>query len=152
MSGYQPSRRSLRPAVVDYYFDADVLGLAHVVAAIRPDSTYPGDPGLTIARRVRPPCPITTPKTPDLKWIPEVAGRGWTIITRDRRITRRPGELQAIREHQGKLFVIASDEPLAKWGQLEVLLRRWRDIERIAQMAGPFAYAITRSATTRIPL
>jgi hypothetical protein len=34
-----------RPATVRFYFDADVLGVAKVVAALRSDVTYPGDRG-----------------------------------------------------------------------------------------------------------
>ena len=70
-----------RPAVVRFYLDADVLGLAHVVAALRNDATYPGNPGATIKRRERPPCPVTDPAARDDVWIPEVASRGW-LITR----------------------------------------------------------------------
>jgi hypothetical protein len=50
-----------RPATIRFYFDADVLGVAKVVAALRHDVTYPGDPGTTIHRRIRPACPVTTP-------------------------------------------------------------------------------------------
>jgi hypothetical protein len=35
----------VRPVRVRFYVDADVLGLAKVLAAIRPDVTDPGDPG-----------------------------------------------------------------------------------------------------------
>jgi hypothetical protein len=35
----------IKPAEVRYYIDADILGLARVLAALRPDVTYPGDPG-----------------------------------------------------------------------------------------------------------
>lgn len=35
----------MRPAVVRFYFDADVLGLAHTICRLRNDCTYPGDPG-----------------------------------------------------------------------------------------------------------
>jgi hypothetical protein len=38
----------VKPAVVRYYFDADILGLAKVVAGLRTDITYPGDPGVVI--------------------------------------------------------------------------------------------------------
>jgi hypothetical protein len=37
--------RSAKPATVRFYFDADILGLAKVVAPLRYDATYPGDPG-----------------------------------------------------------------------------------------------------------
>jgi hypothetical protein len=41
MSGTTPPKG--RPARVRYYFDADILGLAKVVAGLRHDVTYPGD-------------------------------------------------------------------------------------------------------------
>lgn len=52
-----------KPAVVRFYLDADVLGLAHVVAGLRNDATYPGDPGAVIKRRQRSACPITDQAT-----------------------------------------------------------------------------------------
>jgi hypothetical protein len=65
-----------RPADVCFYLDADVLGLAKVIAGLRFDATFPGDLGATIHRHERPPCPISDPATPDRTWIPEVAERG----------------------------------------------------------------------------
>ena len=63
-----------RLAVVRFYVDADVLGLA--LARIRGEVTYPGDPGGPVkGGRHRPPCPITTTATPDTEWIQEVARR-----------------------------------------------------------------------------
>jgi hypothetical protein len=75
-----------RPAIVRFYLDADVLGLAKVLAALRPDVTYPGDAGATIRRRARPPCLITSTAVKDTVWIPTVTAQGWIIVTRDRRI------------------------------------------------------------------
>lgn len=68
-----------RLAAVRFYFDADVLGLAHVVAGLRSDATYPGDPGAVIKRRERPACPIADPAARDDVWIPQVATLGWLI-------------------------------------------------------------------------
>lgn len=83
--------RPWKPAVVRFYFDADVLGLAKVLVQVRADVTYPGDPGGTLHRRTRPACPITTTAVKDDVWIPQVASLGWLIITRDSRIARNPG-------------------------------------------------------------
>ena len=41
----------VKPAQVDFYVDADVLGLARVLARLRSDVTYPGDPGAEIHKR-----------------------------------------------------------------------------------------------------
>jgi hypothetical protein len=79
-----------RPATVRFYFDADILGLGKTLARLRPDMTYPGDPGDTIHKRARPACPITKTSTLDEDWIPEVARRGWLIMNyRTRRCTLR---------------------------------------------------------------
>jgi hypothetical protein len=43
--------RSAKPADVRFYCDADVLGLAKILAGLRPDVTYPGDPGGIVHRR-----------------------------------------------------------------------------------------------------
>jgi len=55
--------RSAKPAIVRFYFDADVLGLAKILVTLRSDVTYPGDPGGVVHRRARPACPITSPAT-----------------------------------------------------------------------------------------
>ena len=62
-------RRRPRLAEVRYYFDADTLGLAKILAGLRPDVTYPGDPGGMVHQRERPPSPIERVQTPDLEWI-----------------------------------------------------------------------------------
>jgi hypothetical protein len=59
-----------KPAEVRFYIDADLLSLAKHLAHLRPDVTYPGDPGGTVHKRQRPACPITTPAVADHIWIP----------------------------------------------------------------------------------
>jgi hypothetical protein len=137
-----------RPADVRFYFDEDVLGLAKVVATLRPDVTYPGDPGGTVHRRLRPPCPIPL-GSKDPEWIPFVASRGWVIVTRDAAIQRRPAEVAAVRENDARMVVIAGSEARGTWEQLEVLMVNWRRLERWAEEPGPFIYAITRTGTPR---
>src|SRR5690242_2513169 len=80
---------SPRAAQVRIYVDADVLGLGKILAGLRSDVTYPGDPGAVIHKRQRAPCPITSPDVLDTDWIPQVAARGWLIITRDALCRRR---------------------------------------------------------------
>lgn len=121
-----------KPAVVRFYLDADVLGLAHVVAGLRNDATYPGDPGAVIKRRQRPPCPVTDPATRDDVWISEVASRGWLIITRDSRIQQQPAELAAVKANNARMVALSGDEARGTWQQLEVLMRHWREIEALA--------------------
>lgn len=141
-----------RPAQVRFYLDADVLGLAHVVSGLRWDSTYPGDPGAVIKRHERPPCIITSPGVKDPVWIPEVAQRGWLIITRDRRIQDRRAEIHAVREWGAKLLTLASAEATDTWTQLEVLMSQWRHIERLADQPGPFIWTATRTSMREVSL
>jgi hypothetical protein len=153
MSGGTPRSRRTRPAEVRFYFDADILGVARIVASLRPDVTFPGDPGAEVQRRYRGPCPVASTRVPDREWIPIVTARGWAIVTRDRHIRDRPAELAAVLEHGARLFAITSREtPLDTFRILEIVMTRWRDIERIATLPGPFVYAVARGGTSRIPL
>lgn len=104
-----------KPADVRFYFDADVLGLAKVLVQLRPDITYPGDPGGVVHRRRRPACPITSPATLDVDWIPAVAKAGWLIITRDSHIQDHRAEIAAVRENAGKMVALAGREALNTW-------------------------------------
>jgi hypothetical protein len=42
-----------KPAAVRFYLDADILGLAKVLVTLRPDMTYPGDPGGVVRGSLR---------------------------------------------------------------------------------------------------
>ena len=117
-----------KPAIVRFYLDADGLGLAHVVAGLRNDATYPGDPGSVTKRRQRPACPITDPATRDDVWIPEVASRGWLILTRDSRIQQHPAEIAAVKSNNARMVALSGDEARGTWQQLDVLMRHWRAI------------------------
>lgn len=100
--------------------------------------------------RARPPCPITSTGTLDPIWIPQVAAASWTIITRDKKIERKPAERQAVLDYGAKLFAITSPDNLTKWLQLEVVMSRWRDIEALSAQPGPFIYALTRSGHRQV--
>ncbi len=141
-----------KPAVVRFYLDADVLGLAHFVAALRNDATYPGDPGAIIKRRERPPCPITDPATKDDVWIREVASGDWLIITRDSRIQQHSAEIAAVKAENARMVALSGDEARGTWQQLEVLMRHWRAIEALATRSGRFIYTATRSALKAVDL
>jgi PIN like domain len=100
--------RSVRPAVVRYYVDADCLGLAKVLAAVRSDVTYPGDPGGPVkGRRYRVACTIKEVATKDPIWIPETARQGWLAITRDRAIQDNPAEIEAVRDSGARMVAMS---------------------------------------------
>ena len=137
-------------ATVRFYFDADVLGLAHVVCALRPDCTFPGDLGATIKRRVRPACPVASPKVKDPVWIQTVTALNWVIISRDSHIASRPAEIAAVRDHGARLIALSGHDAGTPWEQLEVLLINWRAIERLGASPGPWVYTATRTRLHRV--
>jgi hypothetical protein len=141
----------VKPADVRFYFDQDVLGLAHVIAALRSDCTYPGDPGAVVKKRNRPACPIA-PGAKDPAWIPEVARRGWLIITRDSRIQSHRAEVSAVRDNGARMIALSGDEARSTWHQLEIVMQRWRRLEELLDQPGPFIYTATRTSLKPVNL
>jgi len=130
-----------------------LLGLAKILADLRPDVTYPGDPGgVTRNKRLRPPCTITEPGTLDEIWIPETARQGWLAITRDRHILDHRAEVQAVRDSGARLVNLVSEEALTPFAQLEVVMCQWRRIEALLAETGPFIYSATRTSFRRTQL
>jgi hypothetical protein len=142
----------VKSAEIRFYFDADILGLAHILVRLRSDVTYPGDAGGLVHKRQRPPCPITTVKTEDDVWIPEVTKRGWLVITRDSKIQLRRREIQAVREHGARMVALAGDEAKSTFAQMEVLMCRWRNVVGCLDQQGPFIYSATRTSFRRVSL
>lgn len=144
--------RHYKPATVRFYFDADVLGLAHQIAGLRADATYPGDLGGVVLKRLRPPCPITSPSTKDRDWIPQVTALGWLIITRDARIQEHTAEIAAVRDSGARMVALGSRDARGTFDQLEVFMSRWRAIEACLGEPGPFIYVATRSTFRTVKL
>jgi hypothetical protein len=142
----------VRTASVRFYFDADILGLGKLIASVRPDVTYPGDPGTVLHKRRRPACPIRSPHTDDAVWIPIVARAGWVTITRDRHIQDHRAELAAVRDHRLVMVALSAPEARTTWYQLEVVLCQWRAIEALADSQGPLLYLATRTSLRPVPL
>jgi PIN like domain len=141
-----------KAAQVRIYIDADIRGLGLVIGALRNDVTYPGDPGGLIHKRQRPACPITTTALLDVEWIPQIATRGWLIVTRDNAIIENRNEIAAVRENNARMVALNRHDAANKWGQLEVFMTRWRDIEDLIGQPGPFIWRASRTAMTPIPL
>ncbi|MCY3559911.1 MAG: hypothetical protein OXH20_01870 [bacterium] len=140
----------MKPAVVRFYFDADILGLGRLLASLRADCTYPGDSGSVIHRRERPPCLVTTPDIPDQDWIPLVADAGYLIVTRDRLISRRVAERQAVVQHRARMVVLAARDAQTVWAQLEVVMSQWRRIESLLGRPGPFIVRTSRTTLSDV--
>jgi PIN domain-containing protein len=144
------SASCLSSVAIQYYVDADSLGLAHILVTLRSDVTFPGDLGGAVGGVTRPACPVTSTATKDTVWIPIVAAAQWIIITRDRAIQRRPHELYAVTHSSARMIVISSNEVLTKWHQLEIVMCQWRRIEALGPIAGPWIYTVTRTSMTKV--
>jgi hypothetical protein len=145
--------RPAKPAPVQFYLDADVLGLAKILVQVRGDVTYPGDPGGKVkGGRVRPPCPIADRATRDDVWIPETARRGWLIITRDRHIQEHRAEIAAVKDSGARLVTLAGAEAVDTFHQLEALMCNWRQIMRLLDRPGPFIQIATRTKLRELAL
>ena len=59
-------------------------------------------------------------------------------------------ERDALIAYNAKMFTIASDEKLDVWHQLEILMTRWCDVERLSEERRPFIYALYRTRATRL--
>lgn len=137
---------------IRFYVDADLLGLAKLLVAVRPDVTYPGDPGGTGPDGLsRPPCPVPPPET-DSMWIPTVASQGWIAITRDRHLNSRPAEKEAIIRHRARVIRLDARHQLNKWLELEIVVCQWRRFEELLESDGPWVYLASRTALTRLKL
>jgi hypothetical protein len=76
----------------------------------------------------------------DTDWIPEVAARGWLIITRDSMIAQNRNEVAAVRENKARMVALNQRDAQTKWGQLEVFMTQWRSIEAVISEPGPFIW------------
>ncbi|SCE69576.1 hypothetical protein GA0074696_0284 [Micromonospora purpureochromogenes] len=97
-------------------------GLARVLADLRADVTYPGDPGAIIKRRARPACPVNSPGAKDLDWIPVVSQRGWLILTRDGQIRAHRRELAAVRDNNARMVALSTEHARGTFEQLEIVM------------------------------
>src|SRR5262249_21998856 len=110
------------------------------------------DPGGVLHRRRRPACSVLQPDTRDPVWIPEVARRGWLIVTRDSNIQAHRAEIEAVRENGAKMIALAGKDSIGTWAQLNVIVHHWRRIEQASEEQGPFIYSVTRTSFRAVSL
>ena len=84
--------------------------------------------------------------------LPQVATRGWIIVTRDRNIQDHRAEIGAVHDHSARMVTLHGPEARGTWEQLEIFMSRWRDIERCLDEPGPFIYTVTRTTFRPIEL
>jgi hypothetical protein len=134
---------------IRFYVDADLLGVAKILADLRSDVTYPGDSGGRGPDGFeRPRCPIQ-PGDKDIDWLPQVARAGWIIISRDRHIQHRPAERATLVDSGARMFRLDARHGLNKWQQLEIIVTQWRRFEEMLELPGPWLYMVTRTTVRK---
>jgi hypothetical protein len=87
------------------------------------------------------------PGTKDEIWLEEIGKKGWILITKDRRIRRRPLEIEALKTNNVGAFFL-SGKSMGKWESIKQLVQSWEKIQEIAKNnPRPFAFQINRSGT-----
>jgi hypothetical protein len=122
--------------------DASVpRAVAQARALVRDDVLYPGQAG----------CPIDDPATRDVAWLPVAGAHGWVVLMRDKHIRTRPGERRRLTECGVRAFAMTGAGNHSRWLTLELLVRRWRDIEAVvAAESGPYIYSVTQGGLARL--
>ena len=122
-----------------FYFDASVpRAVPRALALVRGDVRQAGEPG-SPARDWR-----------DEDWLRFAAERGWTVVMRDKRVRRRPGEREALRTDGLRgAFILTGAGNYTQWQVLELLVLRWRGIEgAVVSLTPPFVCSVTRTRVT----
>ena len=90
--------------------------------------------------------------TPDPVWLSEAGLNDWLVVTRDKKIRTRPGELQAITQNNVGCFIVAQKQALSRWDYLKLLTLTLDEMERrFATEARPFIFNIGTTGTlTRV--
>ncbi len=119
-----------------FYFDASIpRAVAQALSLVRDDVLYPGHEG----------CPVEDPATKDIEWLPIAGANEWVVLMRDKRIRTRPGERDRLTESGVRAFVMTGAGNYSRWMTLELLVRRWREIDAvIAAESGPYIYSVTQ--------
>lgn len=81
-----------------------------------------------------------------------MTAQGWLIIARDANIAVNLREVQAVRDAGARMVTLAGAEARSTWEQLEIVMSRWRDIEALLDVPGPFIYSATRTRLRAINL
>lgn len=133
----------MKPRSAEWYFDADTIGVGRILAAAGVRATWPGDDGERRGRPDLPPSPTSRTDVGDEVWIEQVTRAGMVIITRDRRISTRTSEVDAVIASRAKVFALTVTGDNDLWGLVRLVATRWLDIERQSIEPGPFIMSVT---------
>lgn len=121
-----------------WFFDENSIGVAQALQHVRGDITWPGGPGDLVDVGAK-----------DQQWLPVVGREGLIVLTRDKRIRRRPLERQALLDHGVRACFQTTGGQLSLFEQLRVWLRWWIEIEKLVdEHPGPWLASVSRAGVT----
>ncbi len=78
----------------------------------------------------------------DEVWLQYIGKKGMILITRDKKIRKRPSELMAFRENNVGAFILTG-KALGKWREIKQLICAWEEIKALSENTSrPFAYQV----------
>jgi hypothetical protein len=88
-------------------------------------------------------------EVPDVEWLEFCGREGLPVLSKDRRLRYRPGEIAAIRRHSVKAFILTSGSLRAaeQTGRFE---RSRAQIETACWNPGPFVFAVQADRIVRV--
>jgi hypothetical protein len=77
----------------------------------------------------------------DEEWLRDAGQRGWAVLMKDAKIRYRPAELDALKTHRVRAFVVTNAN-LRAAEQAERIITHLDRILALAEQPGPFIYGI----------
>jgi hypothetical protein len=93
--------------------------------------------------------------TEDVDWIADVGGRGWIVVTRNRKIGTNPAEIAAVEEAGLRCFCLTQTRghQLDRWRMLERVVCSWADMQaEVRTRPAPFFIGIGRGGAFKVIL
>lgn len=86
---------------------------------------------------------LLPPAATDETWLRLAGTHGYTVITRDKRVRFRPGEIAEIHDAGVGCFVVAASKNLNRWELLKLLVASLDEIElQAARTTRPFIFTV----------
>jgi len=85
----------------------------------------------------------------DTEWLTDSASSGWLVLTKDKRIRRKPLERERIIATKAKVFCLTSGS-LKGDQQRAIVMTCLAAIAKAGQAAGPIVYTISRGGIRRL--
>jgi hypothetical protein len=134
---YEPKRVKLREPFT--FFVDRALGAKVVVGALRAN-------GLSVEAHDA----HFAQDTPDTAWLPDIARRGWVLLTKDKAIRTNALEFEAVVNNRVAAFMLGrADLPGAEMAQ--VFLKSMRSVERaLRRFEPPIIASVSKSSTVTV--